>query len=33
MKFRCHHCHKPLAGTWAFYTGDAEVKYLRPARR
>ena len=21
-----------LAGTWAFYTGDAEVKYLRPAR-
>ena len=22
----------PLAGTWAVYTGDAEVKYLRPAR-
>ena len=22
----------PLAGTWAFYTGNAEVKYLRPAR-
>ena len=22
----------PLAGTWAFYTGDAELKYLRPAR-
>ena len=22
----------PLAGTWAFYTGDAEVEYLRPAR-
>ena len=22
----------PLAGTWAFYTGDAEVQYLRPAR-
>ena len=22
----------PLAGTWAFYTGDAKVKYLRPAR-
>ena len=20
----------PLAGTWAFYSGDAEVKYLRP---
>jgi len=22
----------PLAGTWAFYTGNAEVRYLRPAR-
>ncbi len=22
----------PLAGTWAFYAGDAEVRYLRPAR-
>ena len=21
----------PLAGTWAFYTGDGEVEYLRPA--
>ena len=21
----------PLAGTWAFYTGNAEVRYLRPA--
>jgi len=21
----------PLAGTWAFYSGDAEVRYLRPA--
>ena len=21
----------PLAGTWAVYTGDTEVKYLRPA--
>ena len=24
--------HVALAGTWAFYSGDAEVKYLRPAR-
>jgi len=22
----------PLAGTWAFYSGDTEVQYLRPAR-
>ena len=22
----------PLAGTWAFYTGNAKVKFLRPAR-
>ncbi len=22
----------PLAGTWAYYSGNAEVKYLRPAR-
>ena len=21
----------PLAGTWGFYTGNAEVRYLRPA--
>jgi hypothetical protein len=21
----------PLAGTWAVYTGNAEVRYLRPA--